>query len=404
MSETTVRNWRTPALVIVAGCLMVVLVMGVRAGFGLFLEPMGSDYGWGREVFAFSMAIQNLMWGLGQPFAGALADRYGTAKVLTSGLALYAAGLFLMADAGTPAMLNLSGGFMIGLGMSASSFSIVLAAFGRLVPEEKRSWAFGVGTAAGSLGQFLVVPMGQAFLSAYGWSTALVLLGFGIVAMIALTPVLASRTDAISSARAQSIAASLSEAFGHRSFVYLTTGFFVCGFHVAFLAVHFPALIVDAGLDPGLGAWAIAVIGLFNMVGAYSAGVIGGRYSKKNLLCWIYFLRSVLFAAFILVPVTNVSVLVFSALMGLLWLSTVPATSGLVAQMFGLPHMAMLFGVVFFGHQLGSFSGIWLGGYLYDQTGSYDIVWWLAVALGIVATLLHWPIDERPVARLAAAR
>ena len=194
------------------------------------------------------------------------------------------------------------------------------------------------------------------------------------------------------------------EAFGHRSFVYLTTGFFVCGFHVAFLAVHFPAFIVDAGLDPSLGAWAIAVIGLFNVIGAYGAGVIGGRHSKKNLLCWIYFLRSIVFAVFILLPITTFSVLVFAAVMGILWLSTVPATSGLVAQMFGLPHMAMLFGIVFFGHQLGSFVGIWLGGYLYDQTGSYDIVWWLAVALGIVATLIHWPIDERPVARLAEAR
>ncbi len=403
MSETVAARWRTTTAVIVAGCVITIFVIGVRAGFGLFLEPISSEFGWGREVFALSMAIQNLVWGLGQPFAGALADRYGTAKVLTAGLLIYAAGLFLMADAGSPAMLHLSGGFLIGLGMSASSFSIVLAAFGRLVPAERRTWAFGVGTAAGSLGQFLVVPMGQAFLQAYGWSTALVLLGFGIIAMIALAPVLRSRVASAATARTQSIGDALREAMGHRSFIYLTSGFFVCGFHVAFLAVHFPAMIVDAGLDASLGAWALAVIGLFNVVGAYGSGVIGGRRSKKNLLCWIYALRSVVFAVFILLPITEISVLVFSAFMGLLWLSTVPVTSGLVAQMFGLPHMAMLFGIVFLGHQLGSFLGIWLGGYLFDLTGSYDIVWWLSVVLGIVATLLHWPIDERPVARLAEA-
>jgi MFS family permease len=402
MTDATLSRWRTPAMVIAAGCLVTILVFGVRAAFGLFLEPMSSQFGWGREIFALSMALQNLLWGIGQPVAGAIADRYGTARVLTVGLVVYALGLFLMAGAETPAMLHLSGGFLIGIGMSASSFSIVLAAFGRLVPEDKRSWAFGIGTAAGSLGQFLVVPLGQAFLAAYGWSTALVLLGFGVVAMVALAPTLASRADAMSFGPHQSIGEALREALGHPSFVYLTSGFFVCGFQVAFLTVHFPAFIADAGLDPSLGAWAIATVGLFNIIGSYGSGVLGGRLSKRNLLCWIYILRSLIFAVFILIPITGASVMVFSALIGILWLSTVPLTSGLVAQMFGLRHMAMLFGIVFFSHQIGSFLGIWLGGYLFDQTGSYVAIWWVCVALGIFAALIHWPIDERPVERLAA--
>ncbi|MCP4327869.1 MAG: MFS transporter [Alphaproteobacteria bacterium] len=404
MSDATLTQWRTPALVIAAGCLLTVLVFGIRASFGVFLDPMTAEFGWGREVFALSMAVQNLLWGLGQPIAGAIADRYGSARVLSAGLALYGLGLFLMADASTPAMLHVSAGFLIGIGMSAASFSVVLAAFGRLVPEERRSWAFGVGTAAGSLGQFLMVPLGQAFISAYGWSTALVLLGFGIIAMIAVTPVLSSRAGNVAGERRLSINEALRESLGHRSYVYLTTGFFVCGFQVSFLTFHFPAFIIDAGLDPALGAWAIAIVGLFNVVGSYCAGLLGGRLSKRNLLCWIYLLRSLVFAVFILVPISDVSVMVFAATMGLLWLSTVPLTSGLVAQMFGIGNMAMLFGIVFFGHQVGSFVGVWFGGYIFDATGSYDIMWWLCVATGIAAALIHWPIDERPVRRLAEAR
>jgi len=404
MTDQAISRWRTPAMVIAAGCLITIVVFGVRAAFGLFLDPMTVAQGWGREVFAFAMAIQNLLWGLGQPFAGAIADRYGTARVLVVGLVVYAVGVWLMASASTPMMLHLSGGFLVGLGISASSFSVILAAFGRLVPEDKRSWAFGIGTAAGSLGQFLVVPLGQAFLSAYGWSTALVLLAVGVALVIVLAPALASRAENIANEVPQTIRQALGEAFGHRSYVYLTVGFFVCGFQVAFLAVHLPAFITDQGLPSSLGAWAIALVGLFNIVGSYSAGVLGGRRSKRNILCWIYLLRSIVFAVFFVLPITQTSVLIFSALMGILWLSTVPPTSALVAQMFGLRHMGMLFGIVFFSHQIGSFLGIWMGGYLYDVTGSYAIIWWLCVALGIFATLVHWPIDERPVQRLAPAQ
>ena len=395
-------SWRTPAVVITAGCLITILVFGVRSTMGIFNEPVSSTFGWGREIFALAMAIQNLLWGLGQPIAGAIADKYGSARVMVAGLAIYAAGVFIMAESTTPEMLYISGGFLIGAGMSASSFSVVLAAFGRLVPEEKRSWAFGMGTAAGSLGQFLVVPLGGQFLSAYGWSTALLLLGFGMVAVMALAPVLASKREDDPAEALQTAPQALREAFGHSSYVYLTVGFFVCGFQVTFLAVHFPAMIVDLGLDAGIGAWAIAVIGLFNVLGSYAAGVWGMKRSKKWLLCWIYALRSVVFALFIIVPVSDVSVLVFAAVMGLLWLSTVPATSGLVAQMFGIRHMGMLFGFVFFGHQIGAFLGSWLGGYLFDRTGSYDLIWWICVALGIFATIAHWPIQERAVERAAS--
>lgn len=404
MTTASASGWRTPAVVITAACLITIMVFGVRSAFGLYLEPMSAENGWGREVFAFAMALQNLLWGLGQPFAGAIADRHGTARVLVVGLIIYAVGVFMMADATTPFALHLSGGVLVGFGIAASSFSVVLAALGRLVPEEKRSWAFGIGTAAGSLGQFLVVPLGQAFLSAYGWSTALVLLGFGMVAVIALAPVLSTRGGDASNAPAQSIAEAIREAFGHRSYLYLTGGFFVCGFHVAFIAVHLPAFITDAGLSASLGAWALALVGLANIAGSYVAGVLGGRLSKKYMLCFIYLARSVVFAGIVLLPTTEFVVLAFAVLIGLLWLSTVPPTSGLVAQMFGVRYMGMLFGIVFFSHQVGSFIGIWLGGYLYDRTGSYDAIWWLSVVLGIYAAIVHWPIDERPVARPAPAR
>jgi len=395
--------WRNPFLIIAAACLITIFVFGVRASFGVFLEPMTSERGWGREIFALAMAIQNLMWGAGQPFAGAVADRYGTARVLVAGLAVYITGVVLMAGATSPAMLHLSGGFLIGTGMSACSFSVVLAALGRLVPEDKRSWAFGIGTAAGSLGQFLVVPMGQAFLSAYGLSTALLLLAACMAIAATSAPLLASRGGSAETGHQQSIREALGEAFGHRSFVYLTVGFFVCGFQVSFLAVHLPTFIQDLGFSASLGAWSIAVVGLFNILGSYAAGVAGGRHSKRLILVWIYFLRAVVFAAFVLLPITQVSVLVFSAVMGVLWLSTVPPTSGLVAQMFGVRYMGMLFGVVFFSHQIGSFLGIWLGGYVYDQTGSYMAVWWLAAVLSLMSAIVHYPISEQPVVRAARA-
>ena len=395
-------NWRTPAMVISAGCMIALLTFGIRAGFGLFLEPMSVDLGWGREVFALAIAIQNLLWGLGQPFAGALADRYGSGRVLAVGGVLYVLGLVVMSEASTPLVMHLSAGVMIGLALSGAAFGIVLASITRIVPEDKRSWALGLGTAAGSLGQFLMVPLGQAFLSAYGWSTALLLLSLFALAIVPLAGVLAGKPEQ-SSGPQQTLSAALREAGGHGSYWLLIGGFFVCGFHVAFIQTHLPAYLKDMGLSGELGAWAISLVGLFNIIGSYTAGVLGGRYSKKYLLSFLYFARALAIALFVIVPISTTTVLVFSAAIGLLWLSTVPLTSGLVAVMFGPRYMATLFGIVFFSHQVGAFLGVWLGGLLFDATGSYNVVWWMGVALGVIAGLLHWPIQERQVARLAPA-
>ncbi len=395
-------GWRTPAVVIAAGCLLALLSFGIRSSFGLFLAPMSADFGWGREVFAVAIAVQNLLWGLFQPVAGALADRFGAARVLAVGALVYAAGLFLMADASSPGLLTLSAGVLVGCGVAGASFAIVLAAFARLVPEDKRSWALGIGTAAGSAGQFLMVPLGQAFISAYGWSMALTIFGFLAFVMVPCAAVLTGRSDHRGT-QPQTTGAALKEAFGHPSYNLLTLGFFVCGFHVAFIQTHLPAYITDMGLDAGLAAWALGIVGGANIIGAYTSGLLGGRFNKKYLLSGLYLARAVVIALFVLLPTSNASVLIFAAAIGLLWLSTVPLTSGLVAQFFGTRHMAMLFGIVFFSHQLGAFLGVWLGGYFFDATGSYDLVWWGSVALGLLAAAVHWPIREEGVARLARA-
>lgn len=389
-------------VVILSGCLLVLLSFGIRSGFGLFLQPMTSDLGWGREVFAFAVAVQNLLWGISQPIAGAIADRFGFGRVIVVGGLLYAAGVLLMAYSTDPIWFNFSAGVLVGLALSGTSFSVVLAAFARAVPAEKRSVALGLGTAAGSLGQFLVVPLGQAFLSAYGWSTALLLLGVTALIMVPLGLPLAT-TKGPGQQDDQSLRDAVRQASGHSSYWYLTCGFYVCGFQVAFIATHLPAYLSDFGLAPELGAWAIALVGLFNVVGSFTAGILGGRYSKKYLLSGIYVARSVVIALFVISPPTTGSTLIFAALIGILWLSTVPLTSGLVGQMFGARYMATLFGVVFFSHQLGSFCGVWLGGALFDATGAYHTIWWISVALGLMSALLHWPIDERPVTRLVAS-
>lgn len=399
----TLPGWRTPAVIITAGCLLALLSFGIRASFGLFLAPMSGDFGWGREVFAVAIAVQNLLWGLCQPVAGAVADRYGSGRVLAGGALIYAAGLFVMAGASTPGVLTLSAGVLVGCGVAGASFAIVLAAFARLMPEDKRSWALGIGTAAGSAGQLTIVPLGQAFINAYGWSTALTLLGFMALVMVPLASALTSRSEH-GGAQHQSVGNALKEAFKHPSYTLLTLGFFVCGFHVAFIQVHLPPYITDMGLNAGLAAAALAIVGGANIIGAFTSGLLGGRYSKKYLLSALYFARAVVITLFVLLPISEASVLLFAAAMGLLWLSTVPLTSGLVAQFFGTRHMAMLFGIVFFSHQVGAFLGVWLGGYFFDVTGSYDVVWWGSVALGLLAAALHWPIREAPVARLAAAR
>jgi MFS family permease len=398
-----VRPWQTAAVVIVAGCVISLISFGPRSALGLFLTPMTEARGWSREIFALAIALQNVIWGAGQPVAGAIADRYGTARVLVAGGFLYAAGLAVTAWAPSPLWLNIGAGAMVGLGMAAASFSIVLAAFGRAVTPRRRSMAFGVGTAAGSFGQFLFAPLGQGLIQTVGWQQALYVMAAMMLAVPVLAFALAGKpaTPAAGMGRDQSMTEALAEAFGYRSFVLLVAGFFVCGFHVAFITTHLPPYINDIGLDPALGAWAIAIIGLFNVFGSLASGAIAGHYSKPVFLSLIYFSRAVAIALFILLPASPASVLLFSAAMGLLWLSTVPPTSGLVAIMFGPRYMATLFGFVFFSHQVGAFLGVWLGGRLYDQYQSYEVVWWLGVALGIFAAIVHWPIREQPVKRLA---
>lgn len=394
--------WRAPAAVIVAGCLIALVTFGVRASFGLFTEPLSVARGWDREVFALAIALQNLLWGIGQPLAGGLADRFGAARVLALGGAVYALGTVLMAVSTSPGTIALTGGVLIGLGLSGGSFTIVLAAFARLVPPDRRTWAMGLATACGSLGQFLFAPLGQSFIDAYGWSTALVLLGATLV-VVPLLAVSLTGSAAIGVADEPElpVRAALRQAFGHGSYVLLVLGFFVCGFHVAFIATHLPAYLGDVGIGASLAAWSLGFVGLFNVIGSYGAGVLGDRHSKRRLLSGIYLGRAIVITLFLLLPVSPVSVVAFAAAMGLLWLSTVPLTSGLVAVMFGTRHMGTLFGFVFLSHQVGAFVGVWLGGALYAQTGTYDGVWWLSVALGLVAAALHWPIVERRAPSLA---
>ncbi len=399
----SVRQSRKMWVLVAIGGLIALLGLGIRANFGLFLAPMSAELGWGREVFALAIAIQYLMWGLGQPLAGMVADRFGTARVLALGGLLYGLGVYGMAQASSPSALYMTGGLLVGLGMSAASFSLVLAALGRMVPERHRTLAFGITTAAGSMGQFLLVPLGQKFMEAYGWSTALIFLAVIVALIIPLSTAMRGRAEEAAGAMKQSMGEALREAGQHSGYLYLTAGFFVCGFHVAFIATHLPAYITDRGLSAEIGAWSLATVGLFNVFGAIMAGVLGNHFQKKNLLSLIYLSRAVIIALFVLLPISPTTVLLFSAAIGLTWLSTVPLTGGIVAQVFGPRYMATLFGFVFLSHQFGSFLGVWLGGYLFDHTGSYDIVWWLGVALGLFAALVHLPINERPAARLAAA-
>ena len=388
---------------IVCGGLIVWLSVGTRQSFGLFLQPITGDLGWSREMFAFALALQNLMWGLAQPFAGMVADRYGSARVLVVGTAVYAAGLALMSGTSAAWHFHLGAGVLIGLALAATSFAVVLSAVGRLVAPERRGLAFGMVTAIGSFGQFAMVPTGQAFLAEYGWSTAFLLLAACALVIAPLARALTGRQPASEGAQSQGLREALAEAGRHAGFRYLTLGFFVCGFQVTFIAVHLPASLADSGIGTSVAAWALSLIGLFNVVGSLGCGVLGDRYSKKYLLSFLYFARAVAIVIFLSIPLGTVSVLVFASVMGLLWLGTVPLTSGLVAQMFGARHMGTLFGIVFLSHQLGSFLGVWLGGYLFDTTGSYAPVWWTAIVLGLVAAILHWPIDDRPVTRLAMA-
>ncbi|MGF0536639.1 MFS transporter [Agrobacterium sp. ES01] len=394
-----------PWLIIASGSLIAMLTFGPRSAMGFFQLPMLADTGWDRSTFGLAMAIQNLCWGLGQPFFGALADKYGTARVLTLSGLIYAAGLIIMSQADAPIWLHVGGGVLVGLGVASGSFGIILSAFARNVAPEQRSLAFGIGTAAGSAGMFLFAPLSQALISNFGWSDSLVHLGIFMLVVPLLAYPLRGNSKSGTQSQAQfeqTAGAALREALGHKSYVLLASGFFVCGFQVAFITAHFPAYLGDIGIDARYAVIAMALIGFFNIIGSLGAGFIGQRYSKPHFLSLIYILRSVVVTAFLLLPQTPTSVVVFAIVMGLLWLSTVPPTNALVAIMFGTRHLGMLGGVVFLSHQIGSFLGVWMGGYLYDKFGSYDSVWWFGVALGVFAAIVHWPIAERAVERNAA--
>jgi len=397
-------GWRTPAVVVGCGCLIALLSFGPRSALGQFLTPLSLSGNWGRDVFSFAVAIQNLLWGVGQPIAGGIADRYGATRVLCAGALIYALGLVLMAYSTTPAMLHLSAGVLIGFGLSGCSFNLVIGALGKLVPEDWRSFAFGAGTAAGSFGQFLFSPLARALIDSFDWQTALVV--FAAILLLILPLSLALATPAAPAGPAaprQSFEEALSEAFGHRSYNLLVLGFFTCGFQLAFITVHLPAYLVDRGLSADVGAWTVGVIGLFNIVGSLSSGWLGDRMPKRYILAFIYFVRALAVVAFITLPASPAAAIAFGAVTGLLWLSTVPPTSGLVALMFGTRWLAMLFGFAFFSHQVGGFLGVWLGGVLFERTGSYDMVWWLSVFFGVASALINLPIVEKPVQRPVAA-
>ena len=398
------RSVVAPLLVLViAGCAIAAITNGIRTSVGLFTLPMTTDLGLSRETFGMAMAIQNLAWGIAQPFAGAIADRYGTARVVTFGLLLYAAGLALMVVSPTGALLDLTAGVLCGVGIATSSFSIVMVAFGRSVPQEKRSFIFGIATAASSFGQFIFAPIGQGFISAFGWQSTLIYLGVILVLAIPLAFALRGRSEHVAGQLDMPFQQALRRAWDNRSYRLLVTGFFVCGFHLAFINVHMPAYLVQCGLSPDVGSWSIAVIGLFNIFGSLSAGYLGSRFPKQLLLASIYFSRAVAIALFMIFPVTPVTAYLFAATMGFLWLSTVPLTAGLVSVFFGARYMGMLYGLAFFSHQLGSFVGVWLGGYVFDATGSYSLVWYLGILLGLGSAALHLPIREHAAPNFQAA-
>ncbi len=401
-------SWQTVAVIAISGCLISVLSFGPRSALGFFLTPLSQANGWGRDVFAFSLALQNLLWGIGQPFAGAIADRYGAGRVLCGGALLYAVGLAGMAYATAPAALNLTAGVLIGFGLAGASPLVVIAAFGKLLPERYRPLSFGAGTAAGSFGQFLFSPLAVALMGFFGWQEALTIMAMMLLFVAPLSLALAApatppASEPAASAAPQSLAQALKQALSHRSYVLLVLGFFTCGFQLAFITVHMPAYLVDRGISAEVGGWTIAVIGLFNIIGSLYSGWLSGRIPKRYILAVIYFLRAAVILAFISFPVTPVTALVFGASMGLLWLSTVPPTSSLVQVMFGTRWLAMLVGFSFFSHQVGGFLGVLIGGIAFERTGSYDVVWWLSILLGVLSALINLPIVEKPAPRVAAA-
>ncbi|HUV32019.1 MAG TPA: MFS transporter [Devosiaceae bacterium] len=383
------------ALVIAAGCVIAMTGFGVRSSMGLFTLPVTEQFGWGRETYALALAIQNLVWGIAQPLAGAVADRYGTARTLAAGAIIYSAGVLIMAYAGTPELLYLGAGVLAGIGIATCSFGIVMAAFGRMVAPEKRSFVYGVATAASSAGQFVFAPLGQAFIESFGWQMALVYFALLLLLIVPLSFALRGKADGPSPDQLDlPFGTALRRAFEHRSFALLVLGFFTCGFHLAFITVHLPAYLAECGLTPAVGSWALALIGLFNIVGSLGSGWLGQRMPKQILLSTIYLGRVVATGLFLLLPVTEVTTLIFAATTGLLWLATVPPTAALVATFFGPRYLGMLYGTAFLSHQIGGFFGVWLGGYVFDRTGSYDLVWYLGILLGLASAAMHLPITE----------
>jgi MFS family permease len=399
---SSLGNWRTPLVIIICGCAIAMLSFGPRSSLGFFVQPMSREFAWGRDVFGLALAVQNLLWGLGQPIAGAIADRFGVLRVMCVGALLYAVGLVLMRYAATPLSLNLGAGVLIGFGLSGCSFNLVLSAFSKLLPPERRGLALGAGTAAGSFGQFLFAPFGVAMIDNFGWQTALIVFAALMLLIVPLSLALSTPPAPAAHVPAsdqQSFKTALAEAFGHRSYVLLVLGFFTCGFQLAFITVHLPAYLVDRGIPAQTGGWVIAAIGLFNIVGSLSVGWLQNIFPKRYILSTIYLVRAVSIIAFISFPITTFSALAFGAISGLTWLSTVPPTSALVALMFGTRWFATLYGFAFVSHQVGGFLGVLLGGIVFEKFGSYTPIWWLSVLFGVLSALINLPIVEQPVVR-----
>jgi MFS family permease len=396
-------GWRTPVIIVLCGSLITMLSFGSRSTLGLFLTPQSQANEWGRDVFGLAVAIQNILWGAVQPFAGMLADRFGTMRVLWVGGVCYAAGLALMAYSTTPFLLDISAGVLIGFGLAGTSFSVVLAAFGKLLPERWRGPAFGGAAAAGSFGQFLYAPLTVALIDGVGWQQTLVTFGVVMLLVLPLSFVVSTgASETASGTQQQSLRQALSEAFAQRSFLLLVLGYFTCGFQLAFITVHLPPYLVDRGLSSDIGGWTLAIIGLFNIVGSLASGWLSNRMPKRYILSLIYLCRSLAILGFIVLPLSPLTSLVFGGVLGLLWLSTIPPTNGIIVLMFGTRWLATLSGFSFFSHQVGGFLGVWLGGIVYERSGSYDTVWWLAVLFGLLSAVINLPIVEKPVARLAA--
>jgi len=404
MTVQPMNKWHGARAALVCGSLILLISLGVRHAFGLFLQPVSMDQGWGRETFAFAIALQNLVWGASQPFTGMLSDRFGAKPVVAIGAVFYGAGLWTMSVVGGEGIFILGAGVLIGLGLSGTTFPVIFAAISRLVAPERRSLAMGITMSVGSFGQFAMLPISLGLIVAFDWQTALVALSILALAMFPLAFGIRNAPAPIASADEDvSFGQALRDAFGQRDFWLLSLGFFACGFQVVFIAVHLPAFLADEGLGSGVATTVLALIGLVNIAGTYYAGLWGGRHRKPMLLSWIYLGRATAIAAFVLLPVTATSAYAFGAIMGLFWLSTVPLTNGTVASVFGVKHMSMLAGIVFFAHQLGSFAGGWMGGWLYDRTGSYDIAWGIAIGLSILSAFLNWPITERTLAERRVA-